>query len=507
MAYQFSEIFRLLAGTVILRPYVFAFLIAYLVAAVFFLGPKRTLLFTMLAYLIAFVSEYSSTRNGFPYGFYYYIDTTRTRELWISNVPFMDSLSYTFLSFISYNVAILIKAPIFKSRRDCQIVDTFKIRQGIDVAFLGAFLFTMLDVIIDPVTLQGSRWFLGQIYGYPEKGAHFGVPISNYLGWFLVGFVTLFLYQKIDLLLRRKKWLCEPKLPRYIPYITFLGLFIYLGVLAFNLGMTFYIGEIEMGVCGLFTACPYVIIASLCGIFWKQSATREDFDRHFKDFSNSFLRAPRIKKPIVLLFALGAEKNVVERHLKGYSYTSKVVGVGPEPAYRTTARILEEERRAGQTSFYLLLGVCGGCHPSLTVGTVIAPSHAILRNEGINIPLTTHSMVKEALHAPLLTDQKAACRPDEKEALLRTYGAWGCDMESAAIAKAFQEAGRLGDLLIIRSVVDSLKDDISFIVRVLNRRAKARDYLVPRNFFSLLSSALHFHKACRSLARAAATQL
>ena len=63
-----------LIGTVVLRPYVFIFLAFYFVANTLYFGFKQTLGFTVGGYLLVFLSEYSSTRTGFPYGFYYYID-------------------------------------------------------------------------------------------------------------------------------------------------------------------------------------------------------------------------------------------------------------------------------------------------------------------------------------------------------------------------------------------------------------------------------------------------
>src|SRR5437016_13476708 len=101
------EFLRLFAGTVALRPYVFTFLVAYLFLAVTSMGWRRTLLFTVLAYILAFCCEFSSIHNGFPFGLYYYIPETRNRELWIVGVPFMDSLSFTFLSFVSFELAVL----------------------------------------------------------------------------------------------------------------------------------------------------------------------------------------------------------------------------------------------------------------------------------------------------------------------------------------------------------------------------------------------------------------
>ena len=71
-----KDLLQLLAGTVAMRPYVFAFLTAYLIAAICHLGWRKTLSFTVVGYLIAFASKYCSIHTGFPYGWYYYIDTT-----------------------------------------------------------------------------------------------------------------------------------------------------------------------------------------------------------------------------------------------------------------------------------------------------------------------------------------------------------------------------------------------------------------------------------------------
>src|SRR5262245_66291678 len=80
------ELVRLLIGTIQLRPYVFIFFAIYLVIAVTTIGLKRTAIFTVLAYAIAFVSEYSSSHgdSGIPFGVYRYIQSTRDRELWIA---------------------------------------------------------------------------------------------------------------------------------------------------------------------------------------------------------------------------------------------------------------------------------------------------------------------------------------------------------------------------------------------------------------------------------------
>ena len=143
------EIISLLWGTVILRPYVFVFLTFYLVVAILNMGVARSLLFTALAYLVAFLCEFSSTRNGFPFGYYTYIESTRDQELWVSNVPFMDSLSFSFLIYISYTVSLLLWAPLIKKGWDIRLGNIQRLKHSFQVIASASILCMLMDVIID----------------------------------------------------------------------------------------------------------------------------------------------------------------------------------------------------------------------------------------------------------------------------------------------------------------------------------------------------------------------
>lgn len=246
--------FELLIGTIKLRPYVFIFLFFYLLAAIYLLGVRRTLLFTAICWLTAFISEYSSTRNGFPYGLYHYIETTRDRELWISNVPFMDSLSYTFLQFSALSMTLY----GFFGLKNGQLQLAKPWKPHWLIAAVSAFMVMCLDVIIDPVANQGEKWFLGKIYFYPTGGSHFGVPLTNYAGWFLVGFVSILTYLKVEALLPLR----QPTKRNYpLLFGDLWGVLLYLGVALFNLGVTLYIGDFRLFVASSLTlliACRVV---------------------------------------------------------------------------------------------------------------------------------------------------------------------------------------------------------------------------------------------------------
>jgi putative membrane protein len=55
--------------------------------------------------------EFSSVRTGIPFGWYYYTGSTEGQELYIADVPFMDSLSFPFPLYASYCIALAFILP------------------------------------------------------------------------------------------------------------------------------------------------------------------------------------------------------------------------------------------------------------------------------------------------------------------------------------------------------------------------------------------------------------
>lgn len=262
-----SEFLRLLWGTVTLRPYVFLFLGAFLVIARTQMGWTRTLLWLATGYAIAWASEFSSIQNGFPYGYYEYLPAaTIDRELWIPwwtdavpVVPFMDSLSYVFLTYVSYQMAVQFRSSaVRRGRLDFEVRPPDAARYGWRTTFLAAFLVMTLDVVIDPVAHLGERWFLGRIYRYPTPGPYFDVPLWNFFGWFLVGAVVVGANQVLGAFLARRG---RPPAPsRHFPGKDWFPPALFFGILAMNLGVTFAIGERLLGLAGVFIAAPVLVL-------------------------------------------------------------------------------------------------------------------------------------------------------------------------------------------------------------------------------------------------------
>lgn len=240
--------------TILFRPYVFIFLAAFLFAAIRLIGWPRTWRFWLISWATAFVCEFSSTRTGIPFGWYFYTGSTVGQELYFSNIPFMDSISFSFLLYASYCVALCLLLPIEQAS---QAQSPFKplhfdpaARTSWSAWLLTSFLFAFIDMVIDPVALRGDRWFLGKIYDYPDPGWHFGVPFANYVGWAVVGLISLAIYFPLD------RHLPQSITSSSVTTRLLLGVGLYYGVLAFNLGVTFSIGESFMGTSGLLMHLP-----------------------------------------------------------------------------------------------------------------------------------------------------------------------------------------------------------------------------------------------------------
>jgi putative membrane protein len=234
----------LVLGTLALRPYVFAFLATYLIVGAMDLGWRRTLLFGAWVWPLAWLAEFSSTRIGVPFGFYAYTGSTRGQELFIADVPFMDALSFTFLAYASFCLA---RGVLGRGASPA------------GVTTLGGALMMLLDVVIDPIAVRGDRWFLGEIFNYPDGGSYFGVPATNFVGWLVVGMVGIggYIY-----------WTVRGDGPGELPPTpgdqfgrkTAGGVALYYAVLGFNLAVTAWIGEWVLLACGAFL---HAAVASL----------------------------------------------------------------------------------------------------------------------------------------------------------------------------------------------------------------------------------------------------
>lgn len=218
---ELGRVVAALGGTVVLRYYVIAFLVVFMVIGGRDQGILRTLGCLLWAGLVALTAELASTRTGIPFGLYQYTAATAGRELFIAEVPIFDPLSFPFLAYAAWCLAR------WSGGR----------QRGARPLILAGLLMMLLDVVLDPLAVRGDRWFLGRVFYYPAEGDYFGVPLGNFAGWALVGWGIAGGYAMIS----RGRALGSPRA----------GVWLYYAILVFGLGMTLWIGEFALAGTGI----------------------------------------------------------------------------------------------------------------------------------------------------------------------------------------------------------------------------------------------------------------
>ncbi len=254
------------------RPYVTLFMLFFLALSWLEQGWTRTLLWVFTSYLIALAAEWGSINHGIPFGDYAYHYEALREDLVILGVPFFDTLSFSFLSYVSFSFAQFFMSPLSVRGLNVQRVTPAALRQAWPTVLLGAFLMVVVDLIVDPIANLGAYWFLGNIYHYPQPGIHFGVTFANYCGWFVVALVTLLANRWLDRWLTRRERSAPARAS--LPGQGLFAPLFWMGITGFQLGVTYWVAlsdqpgldagkTLLQAVTGSYLLAPIVVLAVL----------------------------------------------------------------------------------------------------------------------------------------------------------------------------------------------------------------------------------------------------
>ncbi len=126
-----------------------------------YLGARRAALSLLALSLFAFVIEATGVATGFPYGDFYYGDALGPLAFGLT--PYLLPVSY----------APLVIGAVAASRPENPRFMIWALRSAV--------LLVLMDGVLDPGAAALGFWV------WPDSGAYYGVPASNYLGWLLSG--------------------------------------------------------------------------------------------------------------------------------------------------------------------------------------------------------------------------------------------------------------------------------------------------------------------------------
>jgi uncharacterized membrane protein len=138
---------------------------------------RGILIFFALCLVVGNIFENLSVRTGFPFGGYYFTDVMGPK---LFAVPILLGLAYLGMAYFSWTLARVILGGMRNRLAGPGVVT---------VPLVAAFILVAWDLSMDPVwSTIVHAWI------WRNGGAYFGVPTSNFLGWYMTVYLIFQLF-------------------------------------------------------------------------------------------------------------------------------------------------------------------------------------------------------------------------------------------------------------------------------------------------------------------------
>jgi uncharacterized membrane protein len=138
---------------------------------------RGILIFFTICLVVGNVFENLGVRGGFPFGGYYFTDVTGPK---LFAVPILLGLAYLGMAYLSWTLARVILGGMRNPLIGLRIVT---------VPLVAACIMVAWDLAMDSVwSTIVHAWI------WRDGGAYYGVPISNFLGWYVTVFLIVQLF-------------------------------------------------------------------------------------------------------------------------------------------------------------------------------------------------------------------------------------------------------------------------------------------------------------------------
>lgn len=150
--------------------------------------------FAVVCLLVSNIFENLGVATGFPFGPYYYTDELGPKLFY---VPLLIAPAYFSVGYMSWVLATILAGDI---RRGAGALST------VGTPLVASFIMVLWDLALDPAASTIEKNWI-----WTAGGGFFGVPLTNYLGWFLTVYAFM---QLFALYLRAQAPVTATELPR-----------------------------------------------------------------------------------------------------------------------------------------------------------------------------------------------------------------------------------------------------------------------------------------------------
>lgn len=251
----FVQVPLLLAASNLWTSFAFAFVLLHCSRS---LGFKKTILFFSIALSFGLVSEIQGTALHSVFGSYYYLGT----KFFFQLVPFYIPIAWAVIIYMAYALTNQFLFGLIGEKPRLNVTRLNSAGLIMILSAIGGMVAMNLDMIIDPVAVTplnpGWVWIGG--------GPYFGIPISNFVGWFFVTFFAIALFRSYEAF-KSESLEGARSIDFYVPVV-------YLTYLLINASRAIQIGHPEFALIGFSSMFPFILFATL--VFYIYNVSRDD---------------------------------------------------------------------------------------------------------------------------------------------------------------------------------------------------------------------------------------
>jgi uncharacterized membrane protein len=149
-------------------------------------GWKKAALLLVIVFLTGLTFESIGVATGLVYGPYHYTD--KLGPMFLNLVPYLIPIAW----FMMIYPSLVIAEGLFQGKGNLSKI------QCLAVSALSGVIMTAWDMVMDPVMVLGKHWI------WEVEGPYFGIPIQNFVGWWLTTTVSILLFYLITAFLKPK---------------------------------------------------------------------------------------------------------------------------------------------------------------------------------------------------------------------------------------------------------------------------------------------------------------